>query len=1084
MLQFILGKPASGKSYTVINKIKELAEKGGQSVLIVPEQFTFESERAVLKALGDKSALNVTVLSFSRLCDEIGNISGGIASKVLDDADKVIFMHRALIAVESELKLWSKYTRNVAFSGTILDTIGEFKINAVSPDEIRRASETVSSEVLKAKLHDIALIYETYDMLTGERFIDPADRLTKLYRDLESCDYFKGKTVFLDSFKGFTGQQFRIMERIFDCAQDVFITLTDNPGLKKEYSIYTNIRTSAERIKKIAERHSVAVAEPIILNESRYESKNLKKVEELLSFGDTEKAENDDSITLCYANTAFDEAEFAARTIRKLVRTKNYRFRDFVIIARDADSYAESVSSACNKYGISLFYDKRVPLSSLPISVAVMSAINALNLSTEAILRFHKSGLGTLELNEISDLENYTYLWNIDGKIWLDNWEMDVRGLVSDQNENEQANESLNRINQLKAKAIAPILKFRESFKSNAEGMAKAIVNLLYDCNAAEKLSDMCEKVQSGKIPFAEDALKQSYDRYMSILESLVASFGNADIDRSQFTDALEIAVNKTTIGIIPQYLDEVTLGSADRIRPSRPKVAFILGANQGLFPQAVSNAGVFNIIERKKLIDSGLNIADNSVYSAIDEEYLVYCNLCCPSEKLYISSFAGGLSGEKSERAAFVDTIAQKLECDIVYEPQSDLHDGNMPETDASAFTEFCRRINTDSSKAAAIADAIKDGVEASKIELVRSLTQDLKKSISSDTAKALYGSNLYMSATKFDTFNRCKFSYFCRYGLKAQKLQPADFDVLQRGTIVHFVLEKFISEYDTQTKDIDLELLDKLTDRYINEYLDSVSGFRSVETARTRFLISRISRSLKEVVRHLAVELQQSDFKPVACELKIGVDGIPLEFPINGGKVKINGSIDRVDEWGGYIRIIDYKTGSKSFKLPDILFGLNMQMLLYLYAVIRGRNLPDDKAAGILYMPSRRDTNGKGMAMNGLLKADSNLVRAMDKEMQGEFVPKLKLNKDGSLSKTNASFINDDGFTEIFDYIERLISKTGTTILSGDIEISPVDGRESAACTYCDFAGVCGIEDKEPLRVPDLKTEEVFEAMKGVEV
>lgn len=1083
MLQFILGKPASGKSYTVINKIKELADSGKPAVLIVPEQFTFESERAVLKALGDKAALNVSVLSFSRLCDEIGALQGGIAGKVLDDADKIIFMHRALTAVQSELKLWGKYTRNVAFSGTILDTIGEFKINAISPDQIKKAGDTLSSAVLKSKLHDIALIYETYDMLTGERFIDPADRLTKLYRDLENSDYFENKTVFLDSFKGFTGQQFRIMERIFAKAENVYISLTDNPELNKEYSIYTNIRFAAERIKKIAEKYFVDIAEPIVLGQSRYNAKNLNQVEELLSFGSAEKTANDGAVTVCYANTAFDEAEFAARTIRKLVRTQNYRYRDFVIIARDADSYAQAVSSACDKYEISCFYDKRIPLETMPMSVAVMSAIKAINLDTESILRFHKSGLGTLDLNEISDLENYTYLWNIDGKAWLNDWEMDVRGFVSDEDECEENRERLKAINALRVEAITPILRFKESFFGNAENMARAIVNLLDDCNAAEKLAILCDKVSDSNMPFGEDVLKQGYDRYMSILDSLVNSFGSTSIDASQFTDALEIAVGKSTIGIIPQCLDEVTFGSADRIRPSRPKVAFILGANQGLFPKAVSNAGVFNITERKNLIDSGLDIADNSVYSSIDEEYLVYCNLCCASEKLYISCFAGGLSGEKSEKAAFVENITEKLDCDIVCEPEPCLSNRNMPETDASAFTEFCRRINSNGDEAAAVAKAIKNETQVSKIELVKALCHSDKKSISANTAKSLYGSNLYMSATKLDTFNRCKFSYFCRYGLKAQKLQPADFDVLQRGTIVHFVLEKFISEYNTDIADLDGETLDRLTDGYINQYLDSVSGFRSVETARTRFLISRVSRSLKEVVRHLSDEFKQTDFKPVACELKIGGDGIPLEFPFDGGRVKLNGSIDRVDEWGGYIRIIDYKTGSKAFKLPDILFGLNMQMLLYLYAVIRGRNLPDEKAAGILYMPSRRDTNGKGMAMNGLLKADDSLVRAMDKQMQGEFVPKLKFNKDGSLSKTNTSFIESEGFGEIFDYIEKLIAKTGKSVLSGEIDVSPVDGRESAACAYCDFAAVCGIEDNEPLRVPELKAEEVFEAMKGVD-
>ncbi len=1083
MLQFILGRPASGKTYTVINKIKELTENSKKAVLIVPEQFTFESERAVLKTLGDKAAMEVAVLSFNRLCDEVANLSGGIAGRLLGDADKVIFMHRALVAVENQLKLWGKYTRNVAFSGTMLDTIGEFKINAISPDLIRKTAENVQSATLQSKLYDIALIYETYDILTGERFIDPADRLTKLYRDLEHNEYFKDKTVFLDSFKGFTGQQYRIMERIFAQADDVFISLTDNTQVKKEYSIYTNIRIAAQRIKKIASNHGVKTAEPIILGESRYESENLSCLEKLLSFGDTEKVENDGSINICFAATAFDEAEFAARTIRKLVRTKNYRYRDFVIIARDADIYGEAVQTACNKNEISCFYDKRVPLSELPMSVAAMCAIKALKFSTENILRFHKTGLGTLTVDEISELENYTYLWNIDGSSWLSDWEMDVRGFVTGDDKKEENADKLKNINILRAKAIAPLTKFKENFYGNARNMASAIVNLFTDCGIGEKLSLMCQKATDGEIPFSEDLLKQGYDQYMAILDSLVNSFADSGIDINQFTDALEIAVSKATIGLIPQCLDQVTFGSADRIRPSRPKIAFVLGANQGVFPKTTGNSGVFNIIERKNLIESGLEIADNSVYSAIDEEYLVYCNLCCPCKELYVSCFSGSLAGEKSEPATFVDNLLEKLDCNIYYEPENVLSEANAPETAASAFTEFCRRVRTKPSEAKALARALKNNGQADRIEIVNSIVERKEKQITTDTAKSLYGDNIYMSATKFDTFNRCKFSYFCRYGLKAQKLQPADFDVLQRGTIVHFVLERFVSEYGKGIADLENDKLDILTDKYIDEYLDSVSGFRSVETARTKFLVSRVSRSLKEVVRHLRDEFGQTDFNPVACEMKIGFDGIPLEFPFEGGKVKVNGSIDRVDEYAGYIRIIDYKTGSKSFKLPDILFGLNMQMLLYLYAVIRGRNLPDEKAAGILYMPSRRDTNDSGMAMNGLLKGDADLVMAMDKDMNGEFVPKLKFNKDGSLSKQNNSFIENRQFTEIFDYIEKIMERTGKSVINGDIAVSPVNGRESDACAYCDFASVCGIEDGEPLKVPELKNDDVFKIMRGDE-
>ncbi len=1075
MLKFIFGLPCSGKTHTVLETIKKLTEQQKETVLIVPEQSSFESEKAVLRTVGDNFSLSVNVLSFSRLLDEIQRVIGGGCAKILTDSDKIIFMHRALLQVASDLNLWGKYAHSINFAKTMLDTVGEFKINAVSVNDIKNASKISQSATLKAKLEDISLIYETYDLLTAERFIDPADNLTKLYQNLEKYRFFEGKTVFLDGFKGFTGQQFKIIDRILAQAKDVYISLTNDISSNRDYDVFTNIRTAVSRIENIAKLHNVEVENPIVLDKPYYKNSSLSNLERLISGNEITSEIDNNSITVCKASTTFDEAEFAARTIRKLIRQENYRFSDFVIIARDTERYKEAVDYACKKNDINCFFDDKLPLASFPLCVATDYAIKALNFSTENILRFHKSGVSNLSLDEVSKLENYTYLWNIDGKIWLDNWNMDVRGFVTDEVTEKEVAE-LEAINTIRLKAIEPLLTFKQNFKNSAKNMSKAIIELLDSCNAKESLKSMCKRFENESNIFSSDALKQSYDAFLRILDSLVECFGDKTLNTEEFYEALALAISLESVGIIPQTLDQAVFGAADRIRPSRPKVAIILGANQGVFPKFAENSGVFATNERKKLIELGIEIADNSVYTSIDEDYLVYCNLCCPTEKLYICYSVNSLKGEATEPSAFVDSVCQKLSPYIVYEPSENFENHNLPETRSSAFSEFCRRTQNPE-QSLTLKTALGNDY---KISNLLEILEQKEKSILKENAKKLYGNDINMSATKFDTFNRCKFSFFCKYGLKTKKLQPADFDVLQRGTIVHYVLEKIISTYKEEIKNLENNELDKLCDDYINEYLDSVSGFKSVITSKHKFLISKISRSLKEVVFHLAQEFKQSDFKPVACELKIGGnDGLPLSFPYNDGNIKINGSIDRVDEYNGYIRIVDYKTGSKSFKLPDILFGLNLQMLIYLYAVIRANKKSDDKAAGIFYMPSKRDLNGDGMAMNGLIKADKDLVFAMEKENIGEFIPKLSVNKDGSISKTATSYITQEEFTKIFDYIENLMQKTGDSISKGDIAVNPIDGRESGACDYCDYKSVCGFENRETFKVPNLKNSEVFEMM-----
>lgn len=1081
MLKFIFGRPSSGKTTEILKTIKELHKKNEGFVLVVPEQFSFEAEKRVLSEIGDSFALSGSVMSFSRICDEVASVCGGTAAKLLSDSDKIILVKRALNISKENLILWRKYSSSVSFAQSILDIISELKINAVTSEELRNAANEIDSVLLKNKLYDIAEIYDNYNLVLGEKFIDPVDKLSLLYRQLESHKFFENKTVFIDSFKGFTGQQFKIIGRILAQAEDVYISFNYEENAP-EYSIYDNIGVAIERIKKLAKANAVEILESTKLYENKSKSKSLIALERVLAGEVVTASENDESITICKCANINDEARFAARTIRKLVRENGMRYRDFVIIARNTDDYEEAVELACKNNGIGCFTDRRMPLNAFPICVAAFAAISAVkNFSTEKILRFYKTGITEISTDEIALIENYTAIWNISGNMWLSDWDMNVRGLVSDDPKQSDINE-LKKINDIRKRMISPLYNFKEEYKGNAKSRAAAIVNLFKKCRANEALKYLSNDFDSNGNSFSSDAIKQSYSQFMDILNSITECFFDSQIKGEEFEEALEFSIAASSIGTIPQTLDEVTFGDAERIRPSRPKVAFILGANHGKFPANISSGGLLSVYEREQIIAKDILIADNAISAIIDENHLVYTSLCCASEKLFISYSTSSLTGEALEPSAFIDKIMQNISVNTAQEPYSELCEDNLPETNNDAFTKFCESYQFDIKTASTIKNALNIVGNNDKIEELEQAINCKKESITKENAKDLYGGEMRMSASRLDVFNRCRFSYFCKYGLSLKKLQKADFDVLQRGTIVHYVFERLITERGEDISTLSKEEVSLLVDRYIEDYLDSVNGYRSIENAHTRFLISRISRLAKEVAEHIVKEFSQSKFKPYKCEMKIASDGdIPEQIiPFDEGNIHLIGSIDRVDKYGSYIRIVDYKTGSKSFKLPDILFGLNLQMLIYLYSAVRGMGLPDENAAGIFYLQSKRDLNESGMTMNGLLQGNLDLVTAMDKENSGEFVPKISFNKDGSINKQLNSFISADDFTVIFDYLEKIISKTGNDIISGDISINPVDGRESAACDYCDFASLCGKEDREAIKVPKMSNSAVIEKIK----
>lgn len=1073
MLQFILGRASSGKTYTVTEKIAECLSQGKSPVLLVPEQFSFESEKNILDRVGDSNAQKVSVISFTRLCDEVERVKGGVCGEGVSDADKIILMNRAIHNCRDRLKRFRKYSNSSSFARVMLDSIGEFKSEFVTAQDLCEAAQSIDDEQLRLKLLDTALIYQNYDTVLSEKFIDNSDRLTKLYYTLENYRYFENKTVFIDSFKGFSGQQYKILERIISQADSVTVTLTDNPTDNREFGLFANIKRVKNRILGIARKFAVKIDSDIILKGKNYACEELSALEDFMCLNKTDFQGECKNITVCRADSIYSEADFAARNIRKIVRETGARYSDFVIIARDTAVYENALEVACKKNNVSCFIDKRIPLCSLPTASCVLAAANAAkSFTTENILRFHKSGIGILDFEQIASLENYTYLWGVEGDGWLNEWKMNPDGFSAKEELSESAAIKLNELNNLRLKAIKPLEDLKQNFSGNAQNMARALVKLLDNCGAAESFKNFSKNYTQNTL--YGDAVRQSWNSLMKTLNSLVVCFGEAPISKKEFCDALNMSLSLETVGVIPQMIDEVTFGAADRIRPSRPKYAFILGANRGVFPRLEQNDGLFVNSERRKLIEIGISIPDKTFSLAVDEECLLYSNLCCASNGVFIS-YAATLDGaNQAEPSEFVTDIQNRFKCNCFTEP-SELSDNNLPQSYEDTFSMLCVSMSLENKDFATLANVLQKSDLSSRMESVVACRKRVKHSISSDTAKELFGSKIVMSPSKFDTFNRCRFMYFCRYGLRVERLQPAELNAIQRGTLVHYVLQRAVEDFGKALGGLSKIRISDIVKDYTNEYLDMIVGYRDIETPYLKYLISTVERSLEFVLNRLSLEFAQSDFEPVKCELKIGCDGDmpPIEIPINDtGKLELTGVVDRLDRWNGYIRIVDYKTGHRDFKLPDILFGQNMQMLIYLYAVSKSQSF-GGKAAGILYMPASRDKSGSKSErrMNGLIAADESVVFAMDKENNGDFIPKF------SEKSPSDSFILPEDFEKIFEFIESKLKRTGNSIYCGDIAADPVDGLDSPACKYCEYKSICRIDDEIHKTVPKLTNAQVLD-------
>ncbi len=1073
MLSFTYGRACSGKTQKMISNAACLSREG-QVIILVPEQFTFECERYVIKQK-EANIQNVKVLSFTRLYNEITAIIGSGQTPPISDFENIIFINKAIALSENNLKVFKRFSKNNDFAKEIAKTIRDFKFSSVAAEEILEAGKQIGG-VCGGKLHDIALIYSSYEALISNKYIDPADYLTRLNDLLKKHPYFENKTVLFDSFTGFTGQQYKIIKTILGQAKDVsFSFCTANPN-SLDLGLFYNINSAINRIKSFAADLKIEVKEETLDNQF-YNSPALRRLELCLSDLAKKDQKNESylGINLINCKTPREEAVAAANIVRSLVQDKNYRYRDFIIVSRNSDDYQKQIESQCIKNNISCFFDKSVPISSTPLYILIQILFDlAQSFTTDNILNFLKSGFNSYSKEDVLALEEYVYIWDIKGLAWKDEWVMPVTGFEERPMDDEQI-ALLKTINTLRNNVVCELNSFLRSFKGSALERSKAIFNYIEKSGAKLKLPKLCEALEKEGDCYSASVIRQSWDAINDILSSIVRVSDSNEMSDNEYIETFSLASDSVNLSNTPQTLDEITFGSADRIRPSKPKVAIILGCNQNVFPKPFTSGGILGQADKQKLEGLGISLNDDIIKSTVEENYLVYSILCCATDEVYILRSSYDMAGASLEPSTFISKIKDSFN-EIEEKTFNLTANGEFyPRTRMSAFSEIGSLNETDF-----------DTVSSSLIdnEIYSTRIKHLKKpdsfddfSISEKNAKALFTDRLYLSASKFDTYHSCRFMYLLRYGLKVGKLKKADLNALQRGTVAHYVFEKMIEHFGKGLAELDEAEISKQTDLLIEEYFKGITEANIVFTPKFLFMLSNISTSIKRVLLHISNEFKQSDFEPNFCEFEISSEGqIPeLVLTSNQGKVILTGKIDRVDSYKNAIRIVDYKTGKKSFELSDILYGLNMQMLIYLYALIKnGKDVfPDAEPAGILYMPAKSRTDEDKLAMNGLICDDPDIYTAMEKENNGKFIPKFK--------KGTSSYIDKSAFPLIFNHIENLMCKMQEDLLKGDFLPNPTDTVKKGACDYCDFASICRMSDKEHTK-PTLRTsEEVLEILKG---
>lgn len=1094
MLHLILGRSGSGKTQYIRSLLCELANDGAHGmILLVPEQFSFESERAMLELLGPRDAGRVEILSFSRLVDAVFRVYGGVSGTRIDDGGRIMLMSLALEEAQDHLELYARHKESSALAAKLLDLVAECRQCAVTPADLHRVAGKLPDSVLRRKMHELSLILETYDTLLARSFLDDQDDLTRLNDALLDHPFFQGRIVAIDAFKSFTVQEQHILSRILSQAQEVYLTLCEDELMDRQngMGLFSPVQRTAQRVISLAKRQNVPVASPIVLEiPHRFHSEALKALEQGVFRPEAEAfPQKTGDILLCTAQDKASQCDFVARTAKRLLREEGFRCRDMAIIARDADAYREEMTAALRRYGVPVFEDSRQPINSQPLMVFVRAALEAAqSFATEPVLRYLKTGLVGFTLEETSELENYMLEWNIGGARLLSPFTQHPEGYGN--SFQEQDRQKLAFLNGLRERAVGPLVHLRDSCaETDGAQISRAVYTFLEETEAASHLRALAQALSDGGE--AALALEQGriWDLMMDMLSQCAVALEGHSITLSRFAQLFDAVLAAQDIGTIPQGLDEIPLGSADRMRVSSPRVVFLLGANEGEFPRTPSSSGVFSDTERRRLIELGLEMTDPYDLQAVEERLLAYQSLSAARERLYVCHTRSDGEGASQTGSVIVSELNRLfphcIHLDADEEDVLSRIEGVSP-----AFLLTASRWGKNDPLSAALKGYFASRADyAGRLEGVgRAASHAPMRFENQANARRLFGDHLYLSASRVEVYHKCRFQYFCRYGLDAQPRKIAKLDPLNSGTVVHDVLERLLRAHSPQhLHEMGRERRAEKIKALLLAYLEEKMGGAQEKPKRFSYQFNRLAVVLEEVVGRLCAEFLHSSFVPADFELKIDKDGPVPPYSLllpDGGTLQIKGSIDRVDrmerDGKSYLRVVDYKSGGKEFLLSDVLNGLNMQMLIYLMCLWQNGKMRYGEIvpAGILYMPVKstpatlgRDATqteidkarAKACRMSGMVLDHSLVIDGMEDDGKGIFIP-ARQEKGGGLKGT---LINLTQLSRLQQKMDDILKEMGKNLHRGEIGAVPSFGAGyDHVCDWCDYKSVCGYEPGAPVR------------------
>ncbi|MFW5986174.1 MAG: helicase-exonuclease AddAB subunit AddB, partial [Halanaerobiales bacterium] len=1035
---------------------------------------------------------------------------GGRREREITDTGKIMVLRRLFNANREQLNMYGKLVNRPGFLKDFNYLLTELKQNQIDPQDIEEQQKQHPDDpIFTDKMSDIALIYREYENYMEDKYRDREDRLQLLTAKIAEANFLQDSEIWVDGFTGFTGQEYRIIgELLSRCFRINFaLTLVKN----KEHLFEPSLKTY-RKLKEMARKNNIECREEI-LSVAPGQSEEIVHLEKnLYEYPGSCYRQQVNDITLFAGSSRYREVERAAVEIVSLVRDRGYRWRDIGVVCANLDDYMLDIKRVFSEHKIPFFLDEKREIINNPIIQSILTGLRILdnNFQYRDLFTFIKTGFSDLSSEEADELENFALRFGISGRIWLDNFNYETDSF------------DMEEINNIRQKLFVPLEEFFRVIDDTGtvQDYTLALYEFLKQLRLKEKIDTWIEELKEDGKYGAVNENTQIWNVVMEVLDQLVEILGELQVELGEYQQILRAGFSEYELGVIPPTLDQVLIGTLQRSRSHEIKALFVIGVNDGILPSSGREEGILTDEEKIVLRMAGMPLKTDSLYRIKEERFDIYSALSKPHDYLWLSYARADNEGNALRPSLLVSRIKAifpqleergdvRGEDDYTYisGPESTFEhlidrlrvyrkQGELEETWWQVVDWYCNN----------------KGWQEKMQGLIEGLFyQNRVSDLSGEITANLFSLPLKTSISRLEKFTRCPFAHFVEYGLNPQPREVYDLDSMDIGIIFHRVLERYLQSLKKETVAIDYQDFATTRNRQlIKEAIRDITEDFEFDIFNSsyqyRYLKKRFEKMGIRTADVILEHLRRGLFRIGDMEINFSSSGElpPIRIEVGDkGELLLEGRIDRVDylrkDGNLYFKVIDYKTGRAQFSLAEAYHGLQVQLIMYLEALLAaGEKFSANEIhpAGIFFFKIddpllNADNIGEDVEeeilscyqLKGLAPANRELITALDSELKaGEkssLIP-VKFNKDGSISKNSAT-INERRLYDLIEYIKTHLSRLGQEIIGGKIDISPVKYGSYRVCEFCDYDTLCQFDSRfranSYRELNRLKTEEVFE-------